>query len=198
MHIYHRQRAGRPLRGIWVLEEIGEPYELTILSGEEGKSEAHLARHPLGRVPVLEDDEGYLFESAAICMQIGDLHPESGLMPALGTHERGLVYQWAVYAPAELEPSLFEAWSQADKDTERSAAARKKFDKAADVIVGALEGHEYLIGETFTVADVMVGTALLFTTRAGFADELPQPLKDYSARLAERPAFRRALQRTFA
>ena len=197
MRVYHRQRAGRPLRTIWMLEEVGEPYELTVIDREEGKAPEHLARHPLGRVPVLEDDEGCLFESAAICMQIGDLNPDSGLMPELGTHERGLVYQWAVYAPAELEPPLFESWMQAEKDAGRAAAARTRFDAAAAVVLGALEGKEHLVGDALTVADVMVGTAILFTTRAGFADELPQPLKDYTARLAERPAFGRALERTF-
>lgn len=197
MRVYHRRRAGRPLRIIWTLEEVGEPYELTVLDREECGAPEHLARHPLGRVPVLEDDEGYLFESAALCMQVGDLHPGSGLMPELGTHERGLVYQWAVFAPAELEPPLFEAWIQAEKDPERAKAARERFDAAADVVVKAIEGRTYLLGDLFTVADVMVGTALLFTTRAGFADELAQPLKDYSARLAERPAFGRALKRTF-
>jgi glutathione S-transferase len=197
MRVYHRQRAGRPLRIIWTLEEVGEPYELTVIDRDEGKGPEHLARHPLGRVPVLEDDEGFIFESAAMCMQLGDLHPESGLMPPLGTHERGLVYQWAVFAPAELEPPLFEAWTQAEKDPERAAAARERFDRAAEVVAGALEGKAHLLGDSFTIADVMVGTALLFTTRAGFADELPQALKDYTARLAERPAFGRALARAF-
>ncbi len=197
MRVYHRQRAGRPLRIIWTLEEVGEPYEVSVLDNEECKSEAHLARHPLGRVPVLQDDEGYIFESAAMCMQVGDLHPDAGLMPPLGSHQRGLVYQWAVYAPAELEPPLFEAWRQAEQDPERAAAARAKFDLAAEVLLGALEGGEYLLGDQFTVADVMIGTSLLFTTRAGFADELPGPLKAYMARLSERPAFTRAVTRTF-
>jgi glutathione S-transferase len=197
MRVYHRQRAGRPLRIIWTLEEVGEPYEVSVLDNEECKSEAHLARHPLGRVPVLQDDDGYIFESAAMCMQVGDLHPDAGLMPPLGSHQRGLVYQWAVYAPAELEPPLFEAWRQAEQDPDRAAAARAKFDLAAEVILGALEGGEYLLGDQFTVADVMIGTSLLFTTRAGFADELPGPLKAYMARLSERPAFTRAVTRTF-
>ena len=182
---------------MWMLEEVGEPYEVTVLDREECAAEEHRARHPLGRVPVLEDGEDDLFESAAICMQIGDLHLASGLMPALGTRERGLVYQWAVYAPAELEPPLSEAWSQAGKDDERSASARKRFDTAADVVVAALEGRRYLVDDTFTVADVMVGSAILFTTRAGFADELPDALKHYMARLSERPAFARALKRAF-
>jgi glutathione S-transferase len=197
MRVYHRQKAGRPLRVVWTLEEAGVPYELTVLDREESKGDEHLARHPLGRVPVLEDDDGLLFESAAMCMQLGDQHPETGLMPPLGSHERGLVYQWATFAPAELEPPLFEAWSQAEKDPERAASARTRFDAAAQAVVAALDGNEHLVGEGFTVADVMVGTALLFTTRAGFADELPASLTDYTGRLAQRPAFQRALQRTF-
>jgi glutathione S-transferase len=197
MLVYHRSKAGRPLRIIWMLEEVEEPYELKVLDRDEGKSDQHLARHPLGRVPVLEDDDGLLFESAAMCMQLGDKHPESGLMPPLGSHQRGLVYQWATFAPAELEPPLFEAWTQAEKDPERAATARRRFDAAADAVAAALEGKDHLVGETFTVADVMVGTALLFTTRAGFAGQLPQILKDYTGRLAQRAAFQRALQRTF-
>jgi glutathione S-transferase len=198
MRVYHRRHAGRPLRVLWALEEIGEPYELTVLDGEETKGEAHLERHPLGRVPVLEDQGGFLFESAAVCMQLGDRHPESALMPPLGSRERGLVYQWAVFAPAELEPPLFEAWTQADKDPERAAKARTRFDKAAAVIESALEGSEHLVADEFTVADIMVGTALLFTTRAGFAEELPQALKDYLARLGERPALQRTLKVAFS
>jgi glutathione S-transferase len=197
MRVFHREKAGRPLRIIWTLEEAGAPYELSTMSSEEGNGDAHRERHPLGRVPVIEDDEGFLFESAAMCLHVGDLHPEAGLVPALGTHERALVYQWACFAPAELEPPLFEASRQAEKDPPRAADARKRFDAAAGAVEAALDGKEYLVGERFTVADVLVGTALMFTTRAGFADELPSDLKDYSGRLTQRPAFERALGRTF-
>ena len=99
--------------------------------------------------------------------------------------------------PLSSEPPLFETWTQAEKDPERAATARRRFDAAADAVAAALDGKEHLVGETFTVADVMVGTALLFTTRAGFADQLPQSLQDYTGRLARRAAFQRALQRTF-
>ena len=73
------------MRVIWTLEEVGAPYELTVMTREEGRGEAHRHRHPLGRVPVLEDDEGFLFESAAVCLHLGDVHPEAGLVPPLGT-----------------------------------------------------------------------------------------------------------------
>ena len=72
MRLYHREHAGRPIRVAWMLEELGEPYEVTVMTREESKGEEHRARHPLGRVPVLEDDEGFVFESAAICLHLAD------------------------------------------------------------------------------------------------------------------------------
>jgi glutathione S-transferase len=197
LRVYHRERAGRPLRVIWVLEEVGAPFELIVMTGEEGRGEEHRTRHPLGRVPVVEDEEGFLFESAALCLHMGDLHPEAGLVPPLGTHDRALVYQWACFAPAELEPPLFQAWNLAEKDPDRAAEARKRFFSAADAVAGALGGAEFLVGGGFTVADVMVGSALLFTTRVGIADQLSSSLTDYVGRLGQRPAFQRALQSTF-
>jgi len=106
MRLYHREHAGRPIRVAWMLEELGEPYEITMMTREEAKGEEHRARHPLGRVPVLEDEEGFVFESAAICLHLADLNPDAGLAPAPGTHERALLYQWTIFAPAELEPPL--------------------------------------------------------------------------------------------
>jgi glutathione S-transferase len=198
MRVFHRERAGRPLRIIWTLEEVGEPYELTVMSREESRGEEHRGRHPLGRVPVLEDDEGFVFESAALCLHLGDMHPEAGLVPPLGTHDRALVYQWACFAPAEIEPALFETWAQAERDPDRAAAARKRFDAAVLAVSDSLNGNEHLVGGRFTVADVLVGTALQFTTRVGIADELSPTLKDYVGRLAQRPAFQRAVKRTFS
>jgi glutathione S-transferase len=196
MRVYHREHAGRPIRVVWTLEELGEPYELTVMNWEEGQSEEHRARHPIRRVPVLGDDDGYVFESAAICLHLADKHPQAGLVGELGSHDRALVYQWAIFAPAELEPPLIEAATQAERDPERAAAARQRFWTAAGAVSEALDGSEYLVGERFTVADVLVGTVLGFTSRAGFADELPANLKDYVARLTERPAFKRAAART--
>src|ERR1700730_3122282 len=66
MRVLHREHAGRPVRVVWTLEELGQPYELTVMSREESRGEEHRARHPLGRVPVLQDDEGVVFASAAI------------------------------------------------------------------------------------------------------------------------------------
>jgi glutathione S-transferase len=92
LRLHHREKAGRPARVRWALEEAGADYEFAVMTQEEGKGEAHKERHPLGRVPVLETDDGYLFESAALCLQVADLYPEANLIPPLGTYERGIVY----------------------------------------------------------------------------------------------------------
>jgi glutathione S-transferase len=196
MLLYHREHAGRPIRVAWMLEELGEPYEIAIMTREEGQGEEHRARHPLGRVPVLADDDGFVFESAAICLYLADLHPDAGLAPAPGTRERALLYQWTIFTPAELEPPLIESAVHAKADPDRAAAARRRFDEAADAVSSALDGSDYLVGGRFTVADVLVGSTLAFTERIGFADELPANLRDYLARLARRPAYQTARGRT--
>ncbi len=192
MRVIHREHAGRPIRVAWTLEELGEPYEVTTMTREESRSEEHLARHPLGRVPVLEDDEGFVFESAAICLHLADLQPEAGLVPALGTHDRALVYQWAVFSPAEIEPPRIEAAVYGQKDPERAQLARARFDATARAVADALDGNEFLVGDRFTVADVLIGSALSWPARAGFGDTLPDSIEQYVERLAERPAYQRA------
>jgi glutathione S-transferase len=145
---------------------------------------------------VLEDDEGYLFESAAIVLHVADSFPQADLIPEPGSHERALVYQWSIFGPAEMEAPLIESAIYGQTDPERSAKARKRFDERVDAVAEALGEDDYLLGERFTVADIMVGSALKFTARIGFADELPENLRAYIARLETRPAYARAFERT--
>jgi glutathione S-transferase len=198
LRVFHREHAGRPRRVLWMLEEIGEPYELTIMSWEQGSGEEHRARHPLGRVPVVQFDDGHVFESAAICLHLADLYPDAGLIGALGTHARALAYQWTTFAPAELEPPLIEAAIFREADPQRAGEARARFFKAGDAVAQALDGGDYLVHGQFGVADVLVGTVLSFTKRAQFPEPLSPALEDYVTRLFERPAYQRALERASA
>ncbi len=196
LRIYRREHTGRPLRAAWALEEAGQDYEVVQMTTEEGFSDEHRARHPLAKVPVLDDGTGYVFESAAIVLHVADSFPEANLIPPPASHERALVYQWSVYGPAEMEPPLIESARFAQADPERSAKARKRFDQRADAVERLLGDGPFLLGEQFTVADIMVGSALKFTTRIGFADELAERLREYMSRLEARPAYERALART--
>ncbi len=197
LRIYHRERAGRPIRIVWVLEEIGAPYELKVMDREEGRGEKHLVRHPLGRVPVLEDEEGFVFESAALCLHVADMHPEAELIPPLGSHSRALVYQWVCFAPGEIEPPLLEIWQARDRDPEHAAKEKKRFFAAASAVEAALGNAEFLVDGRFSVADVMVATALMFTPLVGLDDQLTPALNDYLDHMRERPAYQRALKQTY-
>src|SRR5512137_1705599 len=133
-----KTRATRPR---WVLEELGVPYELVRLQpGPAGtRSPEHLARNPLGHVPVLEDRGQFVFESGAICMHLADLFPEKRLMPPPGTVDRAHAYQWVLFSLTEMEPPLVELSAEAKKpDVERnasvSAGARERFGKVADLL----------------------------------------------------------------
>lgn len=190
MRLFH-QPGSRSARVLWTLEEIGAPYEITIVTSADKRTDAHRRRHPLGRVPVIELDDGQMvFESAAICTFLGDLHPESGLVPPLGTTERALLYQWTFFAMAELEPAIFglRRARRAEQDLVEPAA---RFAALADLLRTTLSGQPWLLGETFTVADVLCGSLIPGAFRHGLLDE-DGPLREYAARADARPANVRA------
>jgi glutathione S-transferase len=193
MHrLFQRQGAGRPPRVRWALEEAGAPYEYVVMTKENGLLDEHRSRHPLGRVPVFEGDEGSLIESAAICLHIADLHPEAGLIPAPGTYARGLVYQWSFFAMTEIEPSMLRYYTARDgTDAEATAKGAARRDKAMGVLADALEGHDYLVEDTFSIADVVVGGVLDSARTYDLMPELPV-LHEYLARLDARAAKQRA------
>ena len=195
MHrLYQREGAGRPPRVRWALEEAGAPYEYIVLTKEEGRGDEHAARHPLGRVPTLESDDGSLFESAALCLQIADLYPDAGLIPAITTHARGEVYQWAFFAMTELEPTLLRAYTEihaAEPDPEAVTKAEGRLAKTAAALAGALDGHDYLVDDRFTIADVVMGGVLHSARRLDLMPASPV-LHAYLARLDEREAKQRA------
>jgi glutathione S-transferase len=193
--VYHRPGAGRPIRLVWALEEAGADYDLVVITPEEGKSPEHLARQPLGRVPALVDDEGPLFESTALCLHIGELYPESGLLAPDGSHERALIQQWSIFAMTEIEPAAIESMRTREPDPERSAKAAGRAAAAAAAAERALAGEPpYLVGSRLTIADIVAGSVLRLVVRR----EVIEPsslMAEYLSSLAERPAHARALAR---
>jgi glutathione S-transferase len=186
--LYYMPRT-RSSRVLWLLAEIGAPYELTKLAPEERKSAEHLARQPLGRVPALELDDGtVMFESAAICLQLADLHPDTGLMPPLGSAERALVYQWVLFGMTELEAPLYRWLSDVAEDSATPSPARERFAQAAAALETALEGRDWLLGESFTVADVICASVLGSAHTRGLLKQWPG-LQAYVDRGEARPAF---------
>jgi glutathione S-transferase len=192
IRLYHRERAGRPARARWALEEAGADYEFVVMGADEAAGEQHGRRHPLGRVPVLETEAGVLFESAAICLQIADLFPEAGLIPAIGTHDRGLVYQWTVFAMSELEPAVIGVYrAEQAGDEAAGAAGRERTTTVLAALDARLAAREYLVGDRLTVADIVVGGVLLVAQRLALLPEASVTAQ-YLERLDARPAKQRA------
>lgn len=186
MRLYHVPNT-RGSRVIWVMEETGEPYEVVRFSREQAREDEHLARHPLGKVPVLDDGEGLVFESAAQILHVADRHPEAGLIAPPGSHDRALEYQWAFYSMTELEPAVQAV------AFERPHADPEQARRVAQVVEDALDGREYLVGGRFGVADLLVGAVVIFANRFGLVDDLPN-IAAYIERLDARPARQRALE----
>jgi glutathione S-transferase len=193
MRLYYRRDTGRPFRVAWALEELGVPYEAIGVGEADVVAPTHLARNPLGRVPVLELDDGTtLFDSTALVLQVGDMYPDVGLIGPLGSVPRGLAYQWCLTAMTELErPAVNELHGYGVPDQ------RDAFAAGVEAFADALDGHDFLVADKFGVADIVFGGVLLVGRRAGFEpDAVSERIVDYLAALEVRPAFVMALART--
>lgn len=183
----------RSNRVLWALNEIGAPFESSRVASEERRSPEHLARHPLGRVPAFELDDGtIMFESAAICLQLGDLYPESGLLPPPGSSERALAYQWVMFGMTELEAPLYR-WIGDMRDGATASPASERFAEAAEAIAAALAGKTWLLGDQFTVADIICVGVLGSAASRDLLEPWPI-LRDYVERGEARPAHIAAVQ----
>ena len=188
--LYYMPRT-RSSRVLWLLEEIGAPYDLTEIRGAERRSDEHLGRHPLGRVPALELGDGTtMFESAAICLQLADLNPDSGLIGPVGSTERALVYQWVLFAVSELEAPLFR-WIRELGEGVTNSPAGDRFTQAAVAMQSVLAEGEWLVDDRFSVADVMCASVLQGANARGLLRPWPA-LEAYVQRGEGRPAYARA------
>jgi glutathione S-transferase len=186
--LYHLVPS-RSTRVCWALEEIGAPYELEVMEAGDRHTDEHRRRHPLGRVPVIEEDDGsFLFESAAIILALADRHPDAGLNHPLGTRERELVYQWVLFAETEIEPYVVIARNERERDPERSAEAADRAATAVTVADEALGEREYIVGERLSAADIVLGAILEFARRQGTVRDAPN-VERYVDALMARPAF---------
>lgn len=175
-----------------LLEELGAAYDLRTLdlrAGDNRKPE-YLAVNPLGKVPTIVHDGAVITEQGAVFIYLADLFAEAGLAPAIGDPKRGPYLRWLVYYGSSFEPAVIDR-SQKREPAAPSTSPYRDFDSMLDVIAGALRKGPYLLGETFSAADVLWGTALGWTTMFKLVPMLPE-IDAYLARVTDRPAFRRA------
>lgn len=186
----------RTLRITWLLEELGleYDYQLVDLAKAEHRSEGYLAINPNGKVPAIADGELVLFESAAIVSYLADKYGDNQIIPELGTSERGLYEQWNRFAVCELEQPLWTfAKSKFALPKEHRVAQIQptcvwEFQQVLRILSQGLGEQEFIVGERFSPADILIGQTLLWAM--AFKQQIPQAnLLEYFKRLSARPAM---------
>jgi len=198
MKLYYvpRTRAGRAR---WMLEELGVPYQLVRLdpSKKENRQPDYLAVHPLGHVPALTDGDTHLIESAAIVMYLADKFADKKLAPAPGTAERGQYYQWISFAMTTVEPPLVDIMMHTrflpedQRNPKALEKARERLKEVCTMIEKRLEGRQFVAGNQFTAADLVLGGVLGWGAMMGAITGYPN-IERYVKSIQDRPAYKKA------
>ncbi|HXE69840.1 MAG TPA: glutathione S-transferase [Hyphomicrobiaceae bacterium] len=181
----------------WMLEELGQPYELQMVSFKQGENRqpAYLAVNPMGKVPALKHGDTVITEAAAICAYLADEFPQAGLNIPVGDPRRGTYLKWLFFGPSCVEPAITERAFPRKEPPARSALGFGDFDTVVDVLAkAAAAASPYLLGNKFTAADVIIGSGLRWGTMFKLLPDRAE-FKPYMATLAERPALRRATEK---
>ncbi|MDP9149159.1 MAG: glutathione S-transferase family protein [Myxococcota bacterium] len=194
--LYHHPFS-RAANTVWTLEEVGVPYELRYVDLMAGAHKAPevLALNPMGKLPLLVDGESVVTEAAAIALYLGDRYAYGRLAPRVDDPQRGTYLRWSLFAPSVIEPgSMAKAMGWAFKE---SAAGWGSHDAMLASMEGAIAGREFLLGDTFSMADVVFGGTLRYMLAFKMVEPRPSFVA-YGERLAGRPAWQRAEARNAA
>ena len=193
LHFAPNSRAERIL---WLLEELELPYELNEMAFHPSdlKSDEHRARHPLGRIPVLDDGEIQIWESGAITDYIIEKYKNGGLKPEVQSKLFPQYLQWFHYCEGMIMPPMNTIVVHTvllppdRRDETVLGQAQRLLSRALEPINEALEGKDYLIGD-FSGADIMLGHSCYMSNRMGCVTDEMKNIKAYVERLSSRPAF---------
>lgn len=175
-----------------LLEELGADYDLHVLNLKQHETRApgYLAVNPMGKVPAILHDGILVTEQPAVFIYLADLYPEAGLAPALDDPLRGAYLRWLVFYGASFEPALIDRALKREP-APPSLCPYGDYDTVLDTLTAQLRGGPWLLGERFSAADVLWGTALGWTTAFKLVPELPE-IMAYVERVKSRPAAQRA------
>jgi glutathione S-transferase len=180
----------------WMLEEVGEPYDIHLMSLKKGDNRAADYRkvNPMGKVPALRHGDALITESAAICTYLADAFPQAKLNVPVGDARRGPYLKWLFFGPSCVEPAMMDHMFPRRDEAPRAALGYGDYDTVIEVLAQAVKDGPYLMGEQFTAADVVIGSVVRYGMMFKGIPERPEFLA-YAGRLAERPAAKRATQK---
>lgn len=187
------QGLARDMRVRWAMEEVGQPYDVRLVTFDEMRQPAHLARHPFGQIPTWEEERLTLFESGAIVLHIAERH--RGLLPD-DPGARACAIGWIFAALSTIEPPILERESAGyhERDKPWFEERRRGLDDSIRVRLQQLSrrlGNADWLDGAFSAGDLMMVEVLLRLEGSGLLEELPN-LSAYIARARARPAFERA------
>jgi len=185
MKLYYNPKS-RAVISKWMLDECGAQYDVVPIDFEkrEHKTREFLQINPAGKLPALVDGASKVFETAAICLYLGDKFAEANLAPRIGAPERGRYLSLMVYSTSQLEPALGDTMLGGQTSPQRGWS---DFDTVRNVIEGELGDGPYLFSDWFTAADVMIGSMFIWRRMLGGQPDRAK-LEAYVDRLLARPA----------
>ena len=190
--LYHASPS-RSSVTLWMLEELGQPYDIHLLSLSKGENRepAYLAVNPMGKVPAIRHGDTVITESAAICTYLADEFPAAKLNVPVGNPRRGVYLKWLFFGPGCIEPAVTDRAFPRKEEPRRGMLGYGDFETAMNTVAAAVEKGPWLMGEQFTAADVVVGAGIRWGMLFKMIPERPE-FAAYAARIAARPAAQRA------
>lgn len=174
----------------WMLEEVGASYDTVYLTyGDTMKGADYLAINPMGKVPAIKHGDTVITECAAVCAYLADAFPDAGLAPPVS--DRGSYYRWLFFAAGPLESATTNKAMGVSSDGHQQMAGYGDFDTARDTLIKAVSNTDYVCGDTFTAADVYLGSQVGWGLQFGTLPTSPE-LEAYRDRLYARSAWARA------
>ena len=197
--IYHSPRS-RSMRVVWLAEELGLPYRIQTLEmfSDAMKTSAYLAVHPLGKVPAIDDDGFVLWETTAILSYLVGRYSDGALLPPRETQAGARAIQWMDFGENPLTVVMGEVAAHAGPMPEKRRVpalvtrGREVAPSLIAVVERALEGRSYILGDAFSVADIMLGFGLGIARYLEFVNDATPSTRDYLERLMARAAYQRA------
>jgi glutathione S-transferase len=191
MQLYWAPRT-RSFTTLWLMEETGQPYERVLIDLTKGaqKTPEYLAINPMGKVPALKDGDATLAEAAAICAYVAERYPDAKLAPPLGDPLRAKYLYWLFFAPSCIEPAMVQVATKVEMSS--VSAGWGDAQLVFDVLDAALTKGPWLLGETFSAADIAIGSGLNFAVRLFKMVPSRPSFERYIDACAARPAFQRA------
>lgn len=189
--LFHAAQS-RSASALWMLEEIGEPYDIKIHRFDDGsmRTPEYLAINPMGKVPALKHGDAVITESAAICCYLADEFPKAKMNIPVGDPRRGPYLKWLFFGPSCFEPAIIDKMLKREPG-DRGAIGWGNMDLVLDTISKAIEKGPFLFGDQFTAADLIIGGGLRWGMMMKTVVFRPE-FTAYAKRVGDRPAAKRA------